>query len=109
MCIIKEFTDINPKNSSTRHIFPRVLNTSPEATAIVLQNLLNLSVETDVFPDNLKLADITPVFKKEDPLDETNYCPVSLPPIVSKLFEKIMQNQINGVRGHAFMMSTKID
>ena len=44
----------------------------------------------------MKLADISPVFKKKDPLDETNYRPVSVLPTVSKLFEKIMQKQING-------------
>ena len=44
----------------------------------------------------MKLADITPVFKKKDPLDKTNYRPVSVIPTVSKLFEKIMQKQVNG-------------
>ena len=44
----------------------------------------------------MKLADITPVFKKKDPLNQTNYRPVSVLPIESKLFEKIMQKQING-------------
>ena len=44
----------------------------------------------------MKLADITPVFKKKDPLDKTNYRSVSVLPIVSKLFEKIIQKQING-------------
>ena len=39
----------------------------------------------------MKLADITPVFKKKDP-----YRPVSILPTVSKLFEKIMQKHVNG-------------
>ena len=43
----------------------------------------------------MKLADITPVYKKNDPLDKTNYRPVSILPVVSKIFERIMQKQIN--------------
>ena len=49
-----------------------------------------------MFPGNLKLADITPVFKRKDIPSKTNYRPVSVLPILSKLFEKIMQKQING-------------
>ena len=34
----------------------------------------------EVFPDDLKLADITTLFKKEDSLNKENYRPVSIPP-----------------------------
>ena len=92
-----DIKDINSKNySSTINIIPpKALKTSSEATANALQNLLNGSFETGIFQDNLQLSDITPVFMKKDPLDKTIYQPVSVLPIVSKLFEKIMQNQIN--------------
>ena len=95
--VVKEINDINPnKLSSKDSIPPKMLKISSEATANILQKLLNNSLETGAFPDSLKLADITPVFKNKDPLNKTNYCPVSVLPIVSKLFEKIMQKQING-------------
>ena len=48
-----------------------------------------------MFPENLKLADVIPVFKKKDPLDKTNHRPVSVLPPVSKIFERLMQKQIN--------------
>ena len=38
---------------------------SSEATPNTLQKLLNESLERGTFPDSLKLADITPVSKKE--------------------------------------------
>ena len=68
-----------------------------EATANILQKLLNESLGTTKFSDILKLADITPIFKKKYTLDKTNYCPVSAVPIALKLFEKIMQKQVNGL------------
>ena len=41
-------------------------------------------VKTEIFPDNLKLADITPVFKKKNPLHKVNYRPVAVLNIISK-------------------------
>ena len=46
------------------------------------------------FPNNLKLADVTPVFKKEDASLLKNFRPVSVLPVVSKIYKRIMQNQI---------------
>ena len=48
------------------------------------------------FPDNMKLADITPIFKKKDPLKKENQRPVSILSTISKIFEKLMQKQLLG-------------
>ena len=45
-------------------------------------------------PNNLKLADVTPVLKKEDALLLKNYRPVSALPVVSKIYERITQKQV---------------
>ena len=45
------------------------------------------------FPENLKLADVTPIFKKKDKTFVENYRPVSVLPTVSKIFERIMKNR----------------
>ena len=68
---------------------------SCDTSAESLHNLFNECLITGNFPDNLKLADITPVFKKKDPLNKENYRPVSVLPDISKIFEKLMQKQIN--------------
>ena len=44
--------------------------------------------------DTLKLSDITPVFEKLDTSNEANYRTVSILPLVSKKFEKIMYNKL---------------
>ena len=59
-----------------------------------LTNCINESLTNNKFPDTLKLSDITPVFKKFDPSDKANYRPVSMLPLVSKVFEKIMYDQL---------------
>ena len=61
--------------------------------ASVLAALFNRSIADCVFPHDLKLADITPVFKKSDSLNKVNYRPIDIYPVVSKLFEKIVASQ----------------
>ena len=54
----------------------------------------NEVIDNKNFPAKLKRADITPIFKTLDCVVKSNYRPVSVLPVVSKLFERIMQNQI---------------
>ena len=46
------------------------------------------------FDDGMKFADITPVHKKDDVTNKSNYRPISGLPSGSKVFERIIQNQI---------------
>ena len=61
-------------------------------TFYVLTKCINKSIDTGYFPDSLKLANVTPVFKKEDPLDKCNYRPVSILPLLSKVYERVIYN-----------------
>ena len=47
-----------------------------------------------MFPDNLKLVDINPLFKSVDPTDKKNYRPILH--AIAKVFENILQKQITG-------------
>ena len=42
------------------------------------------------FPSELKLADLSPIFKKLETVHKENYRPISVLPVVSKIFERIM-------------------
>ena len=73
---------------------PKVLKSSFEATTNVLHRLFNETITEGVFLDNLKLADVTPVFNKDDPLDKktTN---LSVFYRLYLKFMNLMQRQIN--------------
>ena len=57
-----------------------------------LTNCINKSIGIRYFPDRLNLANVTLVFKKEDPLDKSNYRPLSILPFMSKVYEKVIYN-----------------
>ena len=67
-----------------------------EFTFDVLSNCINKSIETEYFPDSLKLVNVAPVFKKEDSFDKSNYRPVSILPLLSKVYGKVIYNQLFG-------------
>ena len=93
--INNEIKGLNP-NKATMHknIPPKILRQSA-VTANNFQSLFNSAISNCEFPEKLKLADVTPVFKKKYPLDKTNYRPVSVLPPVSTMFKSLMQKQIN--------------
>ena len=44
---------------------------------------------------SLKLENITPIFKKDDPLDKSNYRTVGILPLLSKVYERIIYNHLS--------------
>ena len=57
--------------------------------------IFNNCIRNGRFPDILKYADITSVFKKRDTTDRRNYRPISTLSNFSKIFEKLIYNQVN--------------
>ena len=53
-----------------------------------LTNCINNSLSEGLFPDSLERANVTPVHKKNDPLNKENYRPVSILPLLSKSLQK---------------------
>ena len=54
----------------------------------------NEKIAQESYSNNLKLADVAPVFKKEDASFLKNYRRVRVQPIISKIYERIMQEQV---------------
>ena len=59
-----------------------------------LEVLFNASFETGMVPDNFKLANVIPVFKKGSQTCLSNYRPISLLSVFNKLLEKLMCNRL---------------
>ena len=59
-----------------------------------LNYICNLSIHQGIFPDEMKVANVIPLYKKDDSMVFSNYRPVSLLCSLSKVFEKIMYNRL---------------
>ena len=55
--------------------------------------LINQSITRGIFPDQLKIAKVVPIFKKDDQAQIKNYRPISVLPVMSKMFENAMHTQ----------------
>ena len=60
----------------------------------LLATLINESFSTGVFPDKLKIAKVIALHKKGTTVDMSNYRPISLLSVFSKIFEKIMHKRL---------------
>ena len=56
--------------------------------------VINLCIEQGIFPKELKIAKIIPIYKSSDKQLITNYRPISVLPVFSKLFERVLHNRL---------------
>ena len=85
---------LDPTKASIENDLPiKILIGNSDIVCSHLSNIYN-SKNDNIYPQTLKLADVTPIHNKDETTSMKNYRPVSLIPIVSKLFERDMYKQI---------------
>lgn len=66
----------------------KMLKIAAPIVAPSIARLINYSITSEVFPQRWKIAKVTPLFKSGDSSNVTNYRPISVLPILSKLIER---------------------
>ena len=85
----KQLASLNPsKATGLDGLSANVLKISSPTIAAPLTKIFNLSISSKIFPDNFKKAKITPCFKKGDKSDKSNYRPISVLSLLSKVIER---------------------
>ena len=92
--ISKIINSMDPTKKTSGAIPTKIVKLANKQICKDLANCINECIKQNKFPNKLKIADITPTFKKDDQLDKTNYRPISILPTVSKIFERILFNQL---------------
>ena len=69
-------------------ITARILKSAATIVCPTLLKIINSSFKTGVFPDSLKLAKILPIHKGGSKSDPSNYRPISILSVLSKIIEK---------------------
>lgn len=91
----KEINKIGIKKATGKDgISSKILRLSKSVVAKPISKIINKSFETSTFPDKLKEAQVVPLHKKNNTLDKGNYRPVSILPMISKIFERAVNSQI---------------
>ena len=73
----------------------RLLKECPDLISWSLALIFNQLINTGIFPDEWKNARITPLFKKAGSRsDPSNYRPILIIPVVAKVFERIIYDQL---------------
>jgi len=73
----------------------RTLKSSKYLLAPLLSNVINESIRDGVFPDNLKIAKVVPIFKSGESEIPSNYRLISVLAYFSKIFEKVLYVRLN--------------
>ena len=82
------------KASGYDHISARLLKDAADVISHPLSLIFNKSIKSGIFPDKWKIAKITPIHKANAKNDPNNYRPISVLPIVAKVFEKVVFSQL---------------
>ena len=91
----KTLNSLRTKSSSGYDgISTRLLKFLAPALISPLRLIINQSLITGIYPDKLKTAKVIPLYKKGDKTKCDNYRPISLLCAISKLFEKVVYNQL---------------
>ena len=84
----------NKQSSGWDDIPMSIIKTVGSHIAVPLAHICNLSFSSGIFPKQMKLAKVTPIYKSEARDEFSNYRPISLLPNFSKILEKLMSNRL---------------
>ena len=94
--VAKEINILNSSKAIQEADLPaKLLKDNKYFFAAYIAKYFNDSLESAMFPNCLKMASITSVFKKNARTSKNNYRPVSVLPVISKIFERIICNQLS--------------
>ena len=92
----KEISNLSSKKATKNGDIPaKSLKKSVDIYIKEITSIINDCIEKGIFPDDLKLVDVPPIFKKEDSFKKENYRLVGILPHMSKVFERILYKQID--------------
>lgn len=90
--IIKSLNNTN--STGYDELSTKVIKSCIHELSPLLAHLVNLSFKNGQFPSSLKFSVVVPLFKKGEKDDIGNYRPITLIPVLSKIFEKTFHKRL---------------
>jgi hypothetical protein len=82
------------KTNDIFKIKPAILQDLTDFIAPILETLFNKAIDEQKYPDPLKITKLIELYKTGDKTNPANYRPISLLPIIAKIFDTIINNQL---------------
>ena len=99
--ILKMLKSVDSKKSiGIDGLPPQIVKYSADILAKPLTDIINQSINENIFPTKAKVAAVLPLFKKDDRSQKKNYRPISVLSTLSKIIGKVLQNQIVSFSGN---------
>ena len=95
------------KSAGIDDLPPRLLKDTAKVISKPLCVLVNLSLKTGIVPSEWKIPKTSPLHKKEDLTSANNYRPISILPILSKILEKAVHNQLTSYLEENKLLSSR--
>ena len=92
---VKEVNNLKIRKVSHKTDIPiRIIKENIDIVSYFLYHNFNNTLSCSTFPTAIKYAEVTPIHKKADRTDKENYRPISILPNLSKVYERLIYNQI---------------
>ena len=93
--VLNEIRKLQTTKTTQQNDIPtKILKENSEVFARYFHKNINFCIENSIFPSDLKVADVTPAFKKKSKTSKDNYRPISILPNVSKIYGRCLYNQM---------------
>ena len=102
--VYKVFSKLKNGKAAGMHLIPnRTLKNVKDILTPSITDIFNASIKSKTFPDDFKIATVTPIFKGGDTEDLGNYQPISILASTARIFERLLYKQL-----HDFLATNKI-
>ena len=102
--ISKEINNLKNKKSNGHDDIPAIfIKLTKDHLAKQLSKMFNLSIQNNIYPSQLKIAKVSPIFKNGDSQLANNYRPISVLTHINKIFEKVLFSRLS-----SFLFENKI-
>ena len=93
--VLNEIRKLQTTQTTQRNDIPtNILKENSEVFARYFHENIHFCIENSIFPSDLKVANVTPAFKKKSKTSKDNYRPISILPNISKIYERCLYNQM---------------
>jgi hypothetical protein len=94
--VLREISNLNTsKSAGSDNIPAKLIKDAKDVVAPFLTIIFNASLKSGIFPDDFKIARVSPIYKSGNKKERGNYRPISVLSIIAKIFEKLVYSQLN--------------